>query len=258
MTAEQKLVFDIIKNNYKILLIILFTGIIFHFLINNILEDPDNFDFYDVMYIISPIIVASLCFIIAKTFWSQVLGWSYFALGIAFIFYFLGETTWIYYEVVLQEYPYPSIADVFYFLKYPFMAIHLIINIRYFGLIQNTVSRILIFSITSIIILTYTVLCLDYFDESMFDFLYGEIFIVSSGIVFALSVLGTFILRNSIFGSIWIILTTGVSLFTIADVWYYYTEVTSMFDNTHPSNTLWIIGYMTISFALIKHYKEVK
>lgn len=44
-------------------------------------------------------------------------------LGIAQLFYFLGDFVWFIYEILLNQSPYPSICDLFYFLYYPFIFI---------------------------------------------------------------------------------------------------------------------------------------
>ncbi len=44
-------------------------------------------------------------------------------LGIAQIFYFLGDFVWFIYEILLNQSPYPSYSDLFYLLYYPFIFI---------------------------------------------------------------------------------------------------------------------------------------
>ena len=52
---------------------------------------------------------------------SEIFGVTYAALGIGFLFLFVGDTIYNYYEYILDEDPYPSIADIF-FLIYPVFA----------------------------------------------------------------------------------------------------------------------------------------
>ena len=253
---SQYALHTIIIDHSKPLIAIVILASVFHFGLTYFPEDTESFDLYDALYIAGPIGTGLISFAVSKMYWSDIFGKAYLFLGIAFTMYGLGEIIWIYYETVLYEYPYPSIADVFYFMLFPFSSLHLIRNIRFFKLQHKTYLKVLFPLVTAIIVGFFAYLCLDYIEESQFDFFYSMIFMVGSAVVMSLSLLGAIIFRNSILGSIWTVLTIGIFVFTVADVWYYYAEVYESFDAAHPYNSIWMAGYMIISYALYRHYRE--
>src|SRR5689334_7639754 len=50
---------------------------------------------------------------------APALRWAWFVLGLAVAAQTLGDTTWFYLEVILQQQPFPSLADGFFLAFYP-------------------------------------------------------------------------------------------------------------------------------------------
>ena len=75
---------------------------------------------------ISSAAAAITSFAVSKRYWgSEVFGKTYLALAISFCFVLAGDLTYIYYDWYTEEAPYPSIADVFFLLFYPFASLSL-------------------------------------------------------------------------------------------------------------------------------------
>ena len=70
---------------------------------------------------------------VAKRYWgSPVFGKTTLLWQLGFIVLFVGDLVYNYYLFVLDEDPYPSIADVFFIAFYAFTGYHLVKNIKYF------------------------------------------------------------------------------------------------------------------------------
>ena len=244
--------------NFKILGIIAGLSIALHVYLAYYFEEGEELQFGDVTYGVSSLAAGIVALIVAKRYWgSEVFGRSYTALGIAFLVLFAGDTTYVYYQYVLDEDPYPSIADVF-FLAFPVFALyHLITNIRYFKRNVGIPSKILVGSITILITLSYAYFSFEDLGEANFDFYFGTLFVATSSLILSHAVLGASVFRQSVLGTAWLLLAIGIFIFTVADVWYYYLELFGLFDISHPTNTLWVLSNMVIIYALYKHLKVI-
>lgn len=220
--------------------------------------DIDGFLVTDLFNLFGPLIVSVAgIFVSIKYGFSNIFGKSYFALGLAMLFLFMGEATYIYYENVLKEDPYPSFADGFYFMMYPLLMFHLQKNIRFFSDKPSTRAKILLAAVPVIITSSYVFFSLDGIEEGIFDFAYGLVFVIASSITASLAVYGGIVFRQNVLGTTWILLAVGIFLTTVADVWYYHFEIFGMYDYTHPINSIWIASYCFMTYALFKHLKAV-
>lgn len=253
MSAEivpDKLVSSI---NYKVLAIIGVAVLGFHFLVNNA-EESDQ-----LVYIFSMSIPASVAvfgFIVAKRYQGTlVYAKAYNMLAIAFLFMLFAEITYFVYEQFLDLEPYPSIADVFFFVFYPMIILYLIINLRFFA---PKFSKFGILTITGIpIIATLTYLSLTLEDFGSFDFFYGIIFVSAASITLGLAIYAASIFRGGLVGTAWLVLVLGITINLIGDVWYYYIEVIESYSLGHPVNLCWYSAYLLILYALYKHKTSI-
>jgi hypothetical protein len=195
---------------------------------------------------------------VTRRYWgSEVFGKTYLALSIAFFLQAAGDFTYIYYDWYTEEAPYPSLADVFFLLFYPFAAFHLITNIRYFKKDLKWGPKIGVPALTVLIVGIFAYMSFDVMEEEPFDFYFGLLFVLVSGMIFALAILGAAVFRDSILGTAWLLLAGGIFIFTVADVWYYYLEGVDGYTGVHFVNTLWVLGNSAIVYALYKHRKTI-
>ena len=188
---------------------------------------------------------------------SQVLGKAYFSLGIGLGMMTIGQITWIYYENIGYD-PYPSLADIGFAGYYVFGAIHLIYNITIFKKKLESVQKLWLIAVPAIIVVTFTYLAITewgVYDELYFDLFYALIFIGGAAVLLSWSVVGTATFRHSILGKAWLVLTVGIVIVSVADVWYYYIEIFEGWYTGHITSTMWAFGYMLMTYALYKHRK---
>ena len=207
---------------------------------------------------ISSLAAAITSFIVSKRYWgSKVFGKAYLALAISFCFVIAGDLTYIYYDWYTEEAPYPSIADVFFLLFYPFAGYHLVKNIQYFKKDLGGGAKIGVPLLAGLFVAAFAFLTIDLIEEEPLDFYLGLIFVVGSASILALALLGAAVFRTSVLGQAWLVLAVGIFIYTVADVWYYYLEVIDGYTGSHFVDTLWVLGLAAITFGLYKHKKVI-
>lgn len=226
----------------------------------HIMEFPDDEEMTIATFSLSiaSIAAAIMSFSVAKRYWgSEIFGKTYLALAVSFCFVLAGDLTYIYYDWYSDEAPYPSIADVFFLLFYPFAVYHLVKNIRHFKQDLGGGPKIGIPVLSGIFIAAFAFMTIDLMEEEPVEFFLGLIFVLGSATVLGLAFLGAAVFRNSVLGTAWLVLAAGIFVYTIADVWYYATEVFDSYSGDHFVNTLWVLGLSVITYALYKHKKTI-
>ena len=263
--------------NFKIIGIIAGIVIGFHFLVNSLAEIDDYVTTSDAfiygfsMFI--PLFVSAFAFLTSKKYsGTLVYSKAYVMLGIAFVFMFLAELTYFVYEQILDLDPYPSIADVFFFVFYPLIIVYLIINLKFFAPKISKSGLALIIGMPIIVTLTYVYFIFSSYvsddvlsfglleiieDYGSFDFYYGIIFIAAASVTLGLAIHTAKIFRGGLIGTAWLILVIGIILNLIGDTWYYYSEVTTGYSLSDPVNLCWYSSYLLILYALYKHKKAL-
>jgi hypothetical protein len=244
--------------NYKIVLFIVSSVIAFQFVLT-VVFSPNNIDLIiSIVSIINPLAATIAGFIVTFRYKnSLVFGKSYLLLSLGFLSVFVGEVTYLIYDLGLDIEPYPSIADIFFFAYSPFLIAHLVINIRFFQPKTKFVTKVWVSAIPIIIILSYSWFSLSEIGEANFDFYYGVIFVSATSITLTLTILGTKIFKEGILGKSWLLLLLGIISLTLADDVYYYLEILGNYDLTHPVNIFWYAGYWIVVYALLKHKESI-
>lgn len=242
--------------DYKIIAIIVASVLLFQITIAFVVDDPTIIVYVPSMAI--PLSVAILSFITARKY-SKTLVYSkaFIVLGIGFMGLFFGEFTYLIYEQFLEQDPYPSIADVFFYLLYVMTILYLVLNIRFFAIKVGAIDKLLICIIPVSITVTYIISSSSWIVESPFDFYYSVAFIGAISTTLGLSIYGVRIFQKGLMGVSWILLTVGILLFTIGDSWYYYLELFEGYDLTHPVLSLWYLGYLLSMYSLFHHRKTL-
>jgi hypothetical protein len=206
----------------------------------------------------NPLAASAIGFYVARKYSnSLVFGKSYLVLALGLLSMGLGEATYAFYDLVLEEDPYPSIADVFFFGFYPLAFYHIFKNVRFFQAKIGNLTKALIVILPISIVGIYSSLSFQQIGEFNFDYFYGLIFISSSAVVLTAAILGARVFRQGMLGVAWLVLLIGILLTTIGDVWYYYMETFEQYTLIHPVNLFWYASYWVIFYALYKHQKII-
>ena len=246
------------KISYKVLLVIAVLAIGYQIYISSIPEEYDHLEFADFSYGLGALACGIAGILVGRRYQgSEVFGKAYFALGIAFLMLFLGDVTWNYYELILDEDPYPSLADVFYLGLYPFAAIHLVLNIKYFKKDLGLLPKVGVPALAVLMVTAFTFLTYDEDYAQSFEYFVSLTYVLGSASILSLAILGAAVFKHSILGSAWLLLAIGLLIFTVAEVRYYYLEEIGEYTGNLPVNTVWILGFMIILYALYKHKKII-
>jgi len=215
----------------------------------------DEYGYVDTFWAVT-LLTGIIAITVGKKFWyHDVFRTSYIALGISFLMLFFGDVTYIYYDVVLGVDPYPSVADVFY-LGFPlFAVIHLTLNIKNFSQGFSIKTKVSTSLLGVGLVLVYIIIALAVLQETNFDFYFGLLYVITSGIMLSLAVCGAMVFRQSNIAMVWMLIATGIIIYSITDLWYYTTELFDGFSASHPTNTLWVLSSMVIIYGLILHHR---
>jgi len=202
------------------------------------------------------IVIAIFALIVSKQNEIGIVAKSYFALGLGFLSYAIGEILYYFMEDLFGIEAYPSIADVFFFATYPLLLIHLILNIRNFNVGYSKFHKIWVPSIPIFALMAYVILSIVVSDaEINFDFYYGLIFVAALSTTLSFSILGALTFRQGALGVVWLLLVIGLMINATGDIWYYPLEIFGQYYDAHPLTSIWHIANLFIIYALYKHMK---
>lgn len=243
-------------NLYVILGILAIGGIIYAVL-NFVPEDDVGLIAFGLSVLFAGV-VALFSFIVSKQNDTGVLKNAYLFLGLGFTSYFLAEILYYLFDLVLGIEAYPSIADIFFFMLYPFALGHLLLNIQFFNPESTIFQKIGISIIPIIALVAYVVMSLSVPDAELnFDFYYGFIFVAGASVTLSFTVLGATIFKQGTLGTVWLLLVLGIMINAAGDVWYYHLEIFGQYFDSHPVTVVWYVANLFMIYALYKHLKTV-
>lgn len=117
------------KRISALVMLIAYTFVYIYFLVNGGLEN--NYLLTSSLFF-SPIIIGTVIgFLVAREYGVKTShGKSFLLLTIGILLLLLGEVTWVVFEYFLEIEPFPSLADAFYLLAYPFLFLGLLFEVR--------------------------------------------------------------------------------------------------------------------------------
>jgi len=253
---------DKIKSSfdYKAFVGIAILVISFHVGINYIITGDDADTAVSIFSMFVPLSLAIIGFSVVKKYkGTQVFGRAYLALSFGYLSIFFAEVTYAVYDIVYDIEPYPSIADVFFFMLYPLLLVYLFMNIKFFAPKLGVKSKLWIILMPIVVLVGYSILSTTEGEISVFefDFYYGIVFVYAATLTLAVAVVGASIFKQGAIGKAWLILVIGILLNNLGDLWYYNLELFGEYDLIHPVNMFWYSGYLVVIYALIKHKRTL-
>ncbi len=252
--VEINSAFNNTKINYKILLLILGSVILFQIYLEYFISDIDLDNFLILILIPASFVTGCVSLAVARKHGTSKFALAFYVLAIGYFCASIGEIIYYYFDFVNID-PFPSIADVFFFIIYPTSMIHLVINISFYQVKSTLKSNIAMIFFAVSIILIYIYFAYDTFELFNIDFFYGLIFVSGAACITSVGLYGAIVVRKIPLGRSWFLLVTGIVIGTIADVWYYILESMQSYTLDHVVNLLWYTSYLIIIYSLYKHYK---
>jgi len=241
----------------KALIIIAVIAIAYQIYISEFV-DEEEITFADFSYGLSSLAVGITAIFVYKRYkGSPIFGKTYLALAIGFIILFVGDLVYNYYWMVLDEDPYPSVADVFFLAFYFFTGYHLVKNIKFFKKDLGFGPKIGVPILAVAIVVAFGLFTIETLEDDPIVWITSEIYVVASAAILSLALLGLTVFRHSVLGIAWFMLVIGIFFYSFADVWYYYLEEIEEFTIVHPVNTLWVLSNIFMVYSLYKHKKTI-
>jgi len=183
--------------------------------------------------------------------------WFCFTLGMAL--WFLGETGWAIYTLLLGvEIPYPSIADVFWLIGYIPLFLALYLYVKTFGSVLSgrtlgiSMTTTFVSSVLVSVALITPILGAEEDLITMFvDFAYPLLDLA----LFSMAVLGLAVFLKGKLGKSWLLINAGILADVSADILFSYTTAQETYYSGHPLELLFHFGYLLFLLAFYAHAK---
>jgi len=171
---------------------------------------------------------------------------------------FVAEQLWTIYEVVLEEDPFPSMADVFYLAAYPFLFGFVILSIK--RTIKSIPISIVLFGCflsVSVLVPTFLFTYELNAEENTLDLIVALSYPVADAILFGLVIISLLVFFKAKMNYFWILIIVGAIMMLVADTIFLHLIFTDQYESTNPVDVLWIWNYVIWIFA-VKHYYSSK
>jgi len=161
------------------------------------------------------------------------------------ICWFIAEQTWTVLELVFEQEPFPSIADMFYLLAYPFFIVFFISYLKSKNLRITKYTFLFSIIISLVFLIPSLHVLVGYYEgEPTFDVTVGLLYTILSSILLFLILLGIPLFVKTDNSYFWTMIFIGFLLDTIADTLFLFTAIDDSYYNGHITDLLYLIGYL--------------
>jgi hypothetical protein len=168
--------------------------------------------------------------------------------------WFAAEMIWSVEELILNTDPYPSTADVFYILGYPFLLFFIYSVGR--GMAASTPIKIISAAIAlTFLIPTMSAATVTY-DINQYEFILAASYTVFDALLIWVTLINLLNAGGKI--KFWQFLFTSMVLLTIADSFFIVLELTGEYYVGHPIELFFLGSYIVLSFALFYQIRLAK
>jgi hypothetical protein len=203
-------------------------------------ELSENFEFYTAIFTTVWALISTIIFsIVMKDFtFANPSGKVWAWLGLGVLFFFLGEFCWTLF-IGMGIDPFPSIADIFYIIGYPFLYIGLISQLRLNKVeilpkeksVTILVSAIVL-TISSVIMIVPVYQSFVAEEITLAEMVITIIYPILDIVLTPFAVIIFFKFKGGEFGKSWLLISIGFIIMIAADLlfgWGYYLEIDNVF-----------------------------
>jgi hypothetical protein len=185
--------------------------------------------------------------------------WSGFTVGMTL--WFLGELSWAVYTFAFSvEIPYPSIADIFWLAGYIPLFLALYVYARLFAsvLSKRTIALIAtIIIILGVLVSVALIIPVMGVEENLATFAIDLAYPLLDIALLSTALVGLAIFQKGSLGKSWLWIILGILLNVAGDMIFSYTTAQGTYYNGHPSELLFVYGYLLFMIAFYVHTKEL-
>lgn len=213
--------------------------------------------FYIILFLIIPGIALGMSVLVLKSQIGTPLARTFLFLSLALSFLFIAEQMWTAFEYFLLIDPFPSMADIFYILSYPFFALFLFSYLK--PLKKYITKRIVGFAVilSSSFILPVFMTTYDLNLESdVFEFIMALLYPVADAILLVPAIIGILFLFRGEQNYFWGAMLVGILLTVIADVTFTFLDAGDAYEGGNLIELGWLTAYILWAFACYEYKKK--
>ncbi len=211
----------------------------------------------DIMYILITGILLALTLILSARFQGNgIYGRAWLLFLGAMSSWFIAETLWAVYELVYHTSPFPSTADVFYLMGYPFMLLFLINYLK--PVRKATTKKMLIVAIAISAIISVPSIYMAYsFDPkvSALENALATAYPIADAIIFVPAIIGIVLFFQGEVNFTWSLICIGILCTALGDIGFQSAEFTGTYYTGHPVDIILMWAYIFYAFGVYDHIK---
>ena len=170
------------------------------------------------------------------------------------ILWFIAERITLYNNLVLGEEPFPSEADVFWLVGYPFLFVFMIF---YLKPMKNSINKKMILFATalsvSLLALSLYIVNLESADSNQIEFAVGISYPISDAIVLIPAIIGVLLFFGGRVNFLWALMCLAIIFEAIADTGFLIATIDDSYYEGHPVDVLFNWYYILFSFGVYHH-----
>lgn len=167
---------------------------------------------------------------------------------------FIAEMLWIIQELYLQIDPFPSAADIFYLVGYPFL---LMFYVAYFQPVKNAMTKKMIaasvaFSLGILVPSLYIALE-PASDPQMFEVILGAIYPIFDAMILIPALIGVSLFFKGRVNLMWTLFCLGTILVFVGDSAFLFGQNENSYYTGNPMEIMYYWNYILLSFGVYSH-----
>lgn len=168
----------------------------------------------------------------------------------------IAEHVWIVEELVYNEKPFPSLADLFYVIGYLFL---IVFSLYYLKPMKNQVNRkIFLFAVALsvfVVVPSLEITFVSNSDISGFELALAALYPILDGIILVPAIIAIILFLKGEVGSMWILTSLAILALLGGDSGFLITQMNDSYYTGHPIEIMFYWSYVLFSFGVYSHLK---
>jgi hypothetical protein len=167
---------------------------------------------------------------------------------------FIAEMLWIIQELYLKIDPFPSAADIFYLIGYPFL---LMFYVEYFQPVRNAITKKMFFSAFAfsigILIPSLYITLGSMYDTQIFEVILGAIYPIFDAMILIPALIGVSLFFKGQVNLMWTLFCLGTISVFVADAAFLFGQNEDSYYTGNPMEIPYYWNYILLSFGVYSH-----